>query len=230
MTTSSLTEPGYLASLATRPVGEIAARLPGATAVFRAYGIDFCCRGSATLSEAARARSLPEDEIAERLRRLSPDAATAPEETVALIDHILRRYHEKHRRDLPELVTLAHRVEKAHRNHPDVPRGLAGFLERMGASLESHMFKEELILFPALRHGARMGLDFPLAQMRHEHDGHGADLRELATLTRDGIVPDGACPTWKALYAGTRALADELMEHIHLENNVLFARFERVGE
>ena len=27
---------------------------------------------------------------------------------------------------------------------------------------------------------------------------------------------------WRALYLGLRALRDDLMEHIHLENNILF--------
>jgi regulator of cell morphogenesis and NO signaling len=30
---------------------------------------------------------------------------------------------------------------------------------------------------------------------------------------------------WRALYVGARKLTDDLMEHIHIENNVLFPRF-----
>ena len=38
--------------------------------------------------------------------------------------------------------------------------------------------------------------------------------------------PQGACNTWRALYAGIAQLGDDLINHIHLENNVLFPRFE----
>ena len=34
--------------------------------------------------------------------------------------------------------------------------------------------------------------------------------------------PQGACNTWRALYAGIAQLNDDLINHIHLENNVLF--------
>jgi regulator of cell morphogenesis and NO signaling len=39
-------------------------------------------------------------------------------------------------------------------------------------------------------------------------------------------LPEGACGSWTALYIGVRKLADDLVTHLHLENNVLFARFE----
>jgi regulator of cell morphogenesis and NO signaling len=46
-------------------------------------------------------------------------------------------------------------------------------------------------------------------------------LRELAT---GFSPPPEACATWRALYSGLAKLESELMEHIHLENNVLFPR------
>jgi iron-sulfur cluster repair protein YtfE (RIC family) len=58
--------------------------------------------------------------------------------------------------------------------------------------------------------------------MRHEHDSHGAQLRALDALTRNGVPPADACNTCHALYAGTRKLTDGLMEHIHLDNKLLF--------
>jgi regulator of cell morphogenesis and NO signaling len=99
---------------ADRTVAEIATQLPGATAVFRAHRIDYCCGGARPLAEAAEGRGVPLAQIEAELARLAPDAAPeAPTETGALIDHILTRYHETHRRELPELVKLAARVEHA---------------------------------------------------------------------------------------------------------------------
>lgn len=209
-------------------VGEIAAALPGATAVFRRFGLDFCCKGDVPLEEAARRNDVALAEVERALASLDAQAATeVPRETAALIAHILRRYHEVHRRELPELVTLARRVETVHARHPDMPHGLADLLERIRQELDSHMCKEELILFPAMARAeaATGGLEAPISCMRHEHDDHGASLRELEALTRNFTLPDGACRTWQALYAGSAKLADDLMEHIHLENNLLFPRF-----
>ena len=61
--------------------------------------------------------------------------------------------------------------------------------------------------------------------MRAEHDEHGAALQRLYELTNDITLPRGACTTWHALYAGLKAFRDDLVTHIHIENNILFERF-----
>lgn len=210
-------------------VGEIAARLPGATAVFRRFGMDFCCKGNVALADSARERGIDPVAVERALAALDSAAPSAtPQDSAALVDHILSRYHDTHRRELPELIRLARTVEKVHAKRDDAPRGLADLLERMSMELHQHMAKEELILFPAMKQSVAAGLDMPIARMRHEHDGHGEHLRELAALTNEITAPADACRTWQALYAGLAKLTDDLMEHIHLENNVLFPRFSAV--
>ena len=144
-----------------------------------------------------------------------------------LIDHILSRYHEVHRQQLPELISLARRVESVHQGHPDVPAGLAHFLEQMEGDLVSHMLKEENILFPLLRNGGHPMVMGPIGVMRHEHLEHGDRLERLAELTCNYTPPLGACNSWQTLYAGLRGLTDDLQQHIQLENEVLFPQFER---
>ncbi|WP_428671096.1 iron-sulfur cluster repair protein YtfE [Reyranella sp.] len=209
-------------------VGEIAAALPGATDVFRRFGMDFCCKGNVALEDSARQRGVDVAEVERALSALgcASDGEAVPTATTALIDHIVAHYHETHRRELPELIRLAQQVEKVHAGKAGVPAGLAALLERMASELEQHMCKEELILFPAMRlQGGGVRLDAPIACMRHEHDDHGEHLRELDALTNGITLPPGACRTWQALYAGLAKLNEDLMQHIHLENNVLFPRF-----
>lgn len=209
-------------------VGEIAATLPGATAVFRRFGMDFCCKGNVALEDSALQRGVDVAEVERALSALDGaiDGEAAPTETLALIDHVVARYHEIHRRELPELIRLARQVEKVHAGKRGVPTGLAALLERMTTELDQHMCKEELILFPAMKlQAANLLLDAPIACMRHEHDDHGEHLRELDMLTGGITLPIDACRTWQALYAGLAKLSDDLMQHIHLENNVLFPRF-----
>lgn len=128
-------------------------------------------------------------------------------------------------RELPELIELARKVESVHRDHPQVPRGLVRLLQQIRGDLESHMKKEQLILFPAMQRHAGNGFDAPIAQMRHDHIDHGEHLRRLEDMTGGFALPDGACRSWQALYSGAAKLRDDLIEHIHLENNVLFPRF-----
>jgi regulator of cell morphogenesis and NO signaling len=124
---------------------------------------------------------------------------------------------------LPELIRLAHRVERVHADHPETPKGLAVLLERMYDELTSHMQKEEHILFPMMREGHTVF--GPIQAMRFEHDEHAENLKALAAHTRDFQPPEESCGSWRALYTGCKKLSDDLMEHIHVENNVLFPRF-----
>jgi regulator of cell morphogenesis and NO signaling len=205
-----------------RTLADIARELPGATAVFRRYKLDFCCGGNQSLGAAAAALGIDAAAVERELDALAPADADAPEAPLPLIDHILSRYHETHRRELPELIALARRVEATHAQHPEVPKGLASLLEHIAEAIEQHMQKEEQILFPMIRAGMSGMASGPIAVMEHEHVEHGERLRQLEAMTHDHTPPAEACTTWQALYAGTRKLVDDVMQHIHLENNVLF--------
>jgi regulator of cell morphogenesis and NO signaling len=213
-------------SLAVRSLGDIAASLPGSTAIFRRHKLDFCCGGSESLEKAARQKGLDPASIEAELARLSPEQDSIPDSVGDLVGYILERYHRVHRQEMPELRKLAIRVERVHADHPAAPAGLADLLARMQAELESHMEKEEQVLFPLMLAGGNPMIVHPIGMMRHEHEEHGEQLEALAALTGDMTPPDGACNSWRALYAGLAKLAEDLTEHIHIENNILFPRFE----
>ncbi len=214
-------------SLVEQPLGQLARQIPGATAVFYRHQLDFCCGGSKTLRQAAAERGSDADAIAVELQNLPSPTGSTPADwssapAGALIEHIVERYHDVHRSQFPELIRLALTVERVHGGRPDCPQGLADHLRAFQQELESHMRKEEQILFPMLQRGEGALARMPIRVMRSEHDHHGEALRHLADLTDNLTLPPDACNTWRALYLGLRTLHEDLMEHIHLENNVLF--------
>ncbi|MCY1490663.1 Iron-sulfur cluster repair protein YtfE [compost metagenome] len=208
-------------------LGTLASNIPGATRVFHEFHLDFCCGGQKTLRQAAGERGLDATQVEERLLALEPGEqhtdwrSSAPDQ---LIKHILQRYHDVHRQQLPELIRLASRVEQVHERHADCPRGLAELLIALQQELESHMQKEEQILFPMIAHGGGAMAGGPISVMRYEHEQHGDTLERLIELTNDMTPPVSACNTWRALYRGLDELRVDLMQHIHLENNLLFPR------
>lgn len=153
-------------------------------------------------------------------------AAPDTREPPALIHYILARYHEVHRLQLPELLRLAARVESVHDDHAQVPRGLTALLQALHMELLAHMEKEETVLFPMLACGGHPLVVHPIGVMRAEHDEHAVRLAQLLTLTHDASPPDDACSTWRQLYASVRQFANDLQQHIRLENEVLFPKFE----
>ena len=214
-------------ALLEQTLGNLACLIPGATRVFHQHRLDFCCGGNTRLADAARQQGLDAEALALQLAALEGLGDTTDWRQVPaaeLIEHILERFHDRHREQLPELIRLASRVEHVHGSKPDCPRGLAEHLFNMQQELENHMCKEEHVLFPMLERGvAADGLQGPITVMRHEHDQHGEALARLASLTNDITPPVNACNTWRALYRGLEELRDDLMQHIHLENNILFA-------
>ena len=144
----------------------------------------------------------------------------------ALIDHILHRYHQAHREELPGLIQLARIVEDAHAADPAVPTGLGLLLKEVQLELESHMAKEEHVLFPLMLSGGHPMIGQPIAMMRADHDDHTDLLERLEQLCGGRALPEDACGTWKTLHAGVVKLIADLRQHIALENDILFPRFE----
>lgn len=206
-------------------LGDIATQLAGATRIFRHYKLDFCCGGHITLSEALANKGLEQAPILEQLQALTnrpPEQDWASKPAAELVDHIYQNFHLLHREQLPELLRMARRVEAVHGDKPGCPLGLADHLAKMTEELEGHMQKEEQILFPLLKQSLYTQASGPIHVMQHEHDDHGEALQKIIDLTDDMTPPAHACNTWRALYLGLDTLRNDLMEHIHLENNVLF--------
>ena len=90
--------------------------------------------------------------------------------------------------------------------------------------LSSHMMKEEQILFPMIKQGMGSQAMGPISVMESEHDEAGELLEVIKHTTNNVTPPPEACTTWKAMYNGINELIDDLMDHISLENNVLFPR------
>ncbi|WP_460141603.1 iron-sulfur cluster repair protein YtfE [Pseudomonas sp. S2_E01] len=213
-------------NLLEQSLGQLACDIPGATRIFHTFNLDFCCGGHKSLREAALSKELDPVVIAEALHILQDAGEThddwrhePPEELIA---HLLTRYHARHREQLPELIRLARRVEHVHGARPSCPNGLADLLNDLQQELESHMLKEEQVLFPMLQQGYGPQAAPPIQVMRFEHDQHGESLEKLLALTNNITPPADACNTWRALYRGLLEFRDDLMQHIHLENNVLF--------
>lgn len=216
-------------------LGDLAAANPAATRVFMRHRLDFCCGGRQPLGVACERAGLDPAEIAAEIE-LETQRDTGQAQEVRwedrsqgeLADHIERHYHEGVRRDLPSLIEAARKVERVHAQKPAVPAGLADTLVALLAEMQSHMQKEERMLFPLLRRGFRgEQVYMPVRMMESEHDTHGEQLVKIRELTDDLRAPAHACSTWRALYHGLASFENDLMQHIHLENNVLFARATR---
>ncbi len=212
-----------------KTLAELAVTRPAATGVFFQRQLDFCCGGGQTLSQVCRSVGQDPNEVLADIARAEGEGGPSSERwdlrpLSELIDHIEGRYHAPLRGTLPGLIAAARTVERVHADKPTCPRGLTGHLEAIQVAVEEHLEKEEKVLFPLIRAGRGRDAHLPVRVMVEEHEDHGDNLRRLRELTGDLTAPPQACQTWRGLYEALLHLEAELMEHIHLENNVLFPR------
>ena len=220
-------------------VGEWVAQHPQSARVFEEYQIDYCCGGSRPLAQVCTANGLDADQIASRLLTTIVQPQEAPpilwkdRLLGELCDHIEATHHAYLRQALPRLDQMTDKVARVHGDkEPKLLEIRTAFVE-LESELMPHMIKEEQILFPIIRKleasTARPefhcgSVNNPIRQMEHEHDHAGATLKKLRELTNDFTPPDWACNTYRALFDGLRELEENMHQHVHKENNVLFVK------
>ena len=117
---------------------------------------------------------------------------------------------------------MAHKIAST---SPDgFPAELPELLEYIQNELLMHMMKEERMLFPMAKQGLGSRAAMPVNVMMHEHEEHDRALAQLKTLTNHFTPPQNADKDQQRLYALAQELSDDLEEHIHLENEILFPR------
>ena len=211
-------------------VAEIAAGSLAAVRVFERLGIDYCCGGKRPLDQVCSEKGLNAAAVRTELDAAMTAAGADPRDWSTaplgdLIDHIVATHHAYLRRELP---TLSARVEKVHRVYTgkNLAAGVIGLpdvFEALRAELESHIAKEEAILFPIIRAGIPRATN-PVRVMEAEHESAGQALARIREITSDYAIPEYACVTYRAMLAGLAELEADLHLHIHLENNILFPR------
>jgi regulator of cell morphogenesis and NO signaling len=209
-------------------LADLAVTTPGAARIFLDYGLDFCCRGRRSLADACSEKGLDAHQVLRAIEAGQGAADTLTEWShrplTELIDHVVGRYHGWLRAEFPGLLEMARKVEAVHAGKASVPAGLAAHLEALYAETLRHLQKEETILFPMISRGMGQGCGGPIHVMEAEHRDVGAALERVRGLTANLVAPPESCTTWRALYLNLRQLETEFMEHIHLENNILFPR------
>jgi len=223
-----------------KTVRDLAVELPNATRVFEKNRIDYCCGGDQLLG-AACAKAGVDLQTLEKMLEANPGPAlnaTVEFQNLSaaeLIEYILDKHHVYTRDEMQRLETLVDKVVNAHgANHPEL-LSIRDLLQQLIAELRGHMFKEEQILFPfivQLEHYVSQGqpapfapfgtVNNPIRMLMFEHDKAGELLREMRKLSRDYKVPENACMSYQTFYEALEAFEQDLHQHIHLENNVLF--------
>ncbi len=206
--------------------------------VFKKHGIDFCCGGNVSVAKACERKGVDLRAIGSELdQALTNTTATHNYDSWELgflIDFIENSHHTYVRNNVELLLQYTNRVAEVHGDtHPEVVR-INQLSTDLVAELLPHLQKEEQILFPFVKNllqvkkeGKTVDQKFvasPINVMHLEHDHAGDIIKEIAQLSNNFTPPEGACNTYRAMYAKLEEFQNDLFQHIHLENNILFPK------
>jgi len=219
-------------------VGELVTERPARARIFESFAIDYCCGGKKPLAQAIAEKGLDEKAVLGVLDAFDDQATPAEEDfskisLTELADHIEQTHHAFLKRELPRLEFLVNKVADRHGDHRPALVEVASIFGAFKAELESHMQKEEVILFPICRKMEKAtglqqfhcgSVKNPIAVMMQEHDDAGDALKRMRDLTDDYSLPADACNSYRALFDSLKELEFDMHRHVHKENSILFPR------
>ncbi len=226
----------------THTVRDIATENPASVRVFEKFGIDYCCGGRVPLAEACATKGLDLNEVVASLEAATSQSVPgAPDWTNESLDrlatHIVKKHHAYVTQEVPRLNGLSIKVVSRHGDTRQELAVIQSKLEELGEELITHQGKEEVVLFPyiskleqfvsgngTLPRNCFGTIENPIRMMTQDHDVAGNLMAEIRKLSEGYTPPAGACPTFRAFYAGLHEFELDLHQHIHLENNILFPR------
>lgn len=230
-------------NLQTKTVREIALEMPVTTRVFEEFKIDYCCGGRKPFVEACNNVGANPDIVLQKIEEVIKTNEFTEFEWLNdttltdLITYIIEKHHIFTREEIFNLAPLMAKVASRHgENHPELLE-LKGVFGELCDDLAPHLLKEEQVLFPYVEKLESSLLNSvsvpfscfgtvqnPVRMMMMEHDTAGDLLRKMREITNDYKLPEGACPSYTALFNRLEVFEKDLHQHIHLENNLLFPK------
>lgn len=222
-------------------IGEIAVKDLRKVEVFKKYGIDFCCGGKKTIAEVCAEKNIDATKVQTELRNIETENKAGnisynDWSIDFLSDYIINTHHLYVRKYLPELMTYASKVAQVHgTQHPEL-LPIQKLVMEISKELTEHLVQEENVVFSYIKKiaEARKGslplikkgkdLEGLIEELEREHDQVGRAFDKIRELSKDYLIPNDACASYKLLFKMLQEFEDDLHLHIHLENNILFPK------
>ena len=217
-------------------VGEIVANDFRTSSVFKKAGIDFCCGGKQSFSDACNEKSIDPVELENEIQKIAQEPVNEfmnfkNWDPVFLSEYIVNTHHKYVLKNLPELVFYTRKIANVHGdNHTELIE-VAELFEKINTELLQHLKNEEEVLFPAIKEVIKSGsseakaiITSELKRMTWEHKFAGTVMDEINRITKGYIVPEDGCNTYRVAFKMLEQFEDDLHTHVHLENNILYPK------
>ena len=209
--------------------------------IFKKNGIDFCCGGNVNVADVCEKKGVDYNAIKEEILNIEKAPSGVQDfntwDLDFLADYIINTHHKYVAEANELIIQYSDKVAKVHGHHYTEVVEINKLFHAIANELNSHMQKEEMMLFPFIKQLAVAKknnesilpppfgtIRNPINMMEAEHTGAGEILEKIAQLSNNHTPPEGACNTFRALYAKLEEYQNDLFQHIHLENNILFPK------
>jgi regulator of cell morphogenesis and NO signaling len=216
-------------------IGEVVAQNYRAADVFMQNHIDFCCGGKKTLERACAERKMEVSNLIASLNDVLKSGADQSSEAISwpadfLASYIEQKHHKYVRDNVALLLELTERIAAVHgERHPEL-LVLKKQFALLGNDLLEHLLKEEMVLFPYVKALVSTGTGRlpsaagPIRVMEHEHEYAVSLMENIRNITNNYTVPGDGCTKYRVTLEKLREFEQDLHQHIHLENNILFPK------
>ena len=225
-------------------LGEIVAKQNNLVPVLEKYNLDYCCRGKRTLQKACEENHVDITTVLNELENI-PVQRTAIQmpftETTAeeLIAHILVHHHYYVKQIVPQIQQHLAKLKEKHADKFEwINTGVETF-NLLQQELLQHMQKEEMVLFPRIKNveesykenkATIKNILAPISMMESEHTEAGELMEKLKTITNNYTPAETACTTHRITLMELKEFEENLHQHVHLENNILFPKAIKMYE
>lgn len=229
-------------------VGALVAKDYRRAQVFKKWGIDFCCGGKKSLDKVCLEKGIDKAKLEQELNSLADSEANKGLDYDSwdlgfLSDFIENTHHSFVRHAIPAIYEYTTKIARVHGGrHPELLQ-VAIIFAQVAAELDQHMEKEEKVLFPYIRRISKIkqqgkamelppfgSVKNPISMMEQEHEAAGEGLEKIRELTNNYTLPDDACTTYRITFQALQDFENDLHQHIHLENNILFPKAHTLEE
>ena len=223
-------------------VAEIVAKDYRTADVFRRHGIGYCCGGKWPMEMACEMRGVDADKVemeleaATRTLHVSTQLDFAEWDIDFLIDYLINVHHRYLKKSLPETQQILSEFANEHIKKFPYLVELEKHFDLLVKQLLSSMQREEEVLFPYIRQIAHAHkhkepyaallvrtLRKPVEEtMFKGHETVNDIILSIRKLTNQYTTPENVCISHKVVIAKLRELDNDLMQHLYLEQSILF--------
>jgi regulator of cell morphogenesis and NO signaling len=213
--------------------------------IFKKYEIDFCFDGKISIEKACSKNNVDLQQLEKELKELQIQTNFLNDFNKWGLDFlmifIVHIHHRYVKRTTPLLKRYGEKAMIAQGEHYQELLEINKLILKFSEEAAICMEKEETIVFPfikklfnakkehkSLNSSNYIFLDNPIKMMEDYHDQAGVIFQKISVLSNHYKAPENASFAYKKLYKKLQEFEDNLKNHVHLENNILFPKAKKL--